>query len=139
MTDRARMAAAMLLVGVLGIMWWLMSDESKAEDGMAEIQAAAEALSAWARFANTGDLSMVSESFVVGGPQYEQLRSEIASIEPGPAYTFALTEASVISQGVVRGVVTVSRVGERDQIFNWDIELDREGDRWKLWSVRTTP
>lgn len=139
MTDRVRMAAAVLLVGVLGITWWLMTDESEAEAESGEIPAAVQALQAWAAFVNTGDLSMVSESFVVGGPQYEQLRSEIESIEPGPQYTFALTEATVVAEGVVRGVVTISRPGQRDQVFNWDIELDKEGARWKLWSVRTSP
>lgn len=139
MTDRMRMAAAMLVVAALGITWWLMTDESKAEAEAGEIQAAAHALNAWARFASTGDLSMVGEAFVEGGPQYEQLRSEIGSIEPGSAYTFSLTEATVIAEGVVRGLVTVSRSGEPDQVFQWDIELDREGDCWRLWSVRTSP
>ena len=137
MTGRVRQSAALVLVVCLASAWWLVSRaEGRLED---ETEAAADALQAWARFANTGNIVLVLDSFAEDGPQLRQLKSEIDSIEPGPPYTFELSDAVVVGEGIVRGTVTIDRAGEPDQVFSWDIELVQEDGRWKLWSVSTSP
>jgi hypothetical protein len=136
-TGRVRKSAALVLVVCLGAASWLISRaEGRLED---ETVAAADALQAWARFASTGDIDLVLDSFAEDGPQLRQLRSEVESIEPGPPYTFELSNAAIVGEGIVRGTVTISRVGELEQVFRWDIELVRVDNRWKLWSVSTSP
>jgi len=139
MTGRVRLAAAWLLVtSLLGVSWLLVRDPPPTQVA-GETEAAAEALNAWAGFANTGDLREVGDFFATNGPQFEMLRSEAARIQTGNSYVFELTSAELVAEGIVRGIVTVSRNGEPDQVFRWDIEMVREGHRWKVWTVRTSP
>jgi hypothetical protein len=139
MTGRVRFTAAWLLViSLLVVLWLLVRDPPRTQVG-GETEAAAEALNAWAGFANTGELAEVSDFFAINGPQFEMLATEAVRIETGEPYSFELTNAELVAEGVVRGIVTVSRHGEPNQVFRWDIELVREGHRWKLWTVRTSP
>lgn len=118
------------MVMVLAGGWWLARRDSPTD----EIDGAQAALTAWGLFAGDGDVSQLSTTFA-DGPQLAQLRGE--SIEPGPPYTFALSEASITSSGRVLGLVTVSRPGEAVQTFRWEIELRESDGHWKLWTVRT--
>lgn len=139
MTGRVRFAAAWLLVTSLLAVWWLLVRDPPPTQVAGETEAAAQALNAWAVFANTGDLGAVSDFFATNGPQFQRLRTEAARIQTGESYVFELTNAELVAAGIVRGIVTVSRNGEPDQVFRWDIEMVRDGARWKLWTVRTSP
>lgn len=138
MSARARLAAAWLFVAGLMAAFLLIRMDSGRSPSVGEIDAAAQALDAWAAFASSGELGVVRQSFAEDGPQFRRLETEAPTIEEGGAsYVFELTDAGVVAQGVVRGTVVVSRPGEPDQVFHWDIEMVRDGDRWKLWTVRT--
>lgn len=137
MSGRARLAAAWLFVaGLMAIFMLIRMDSGRSPSG-GEIDAAAQALDAWAAFASSGELAVVRESFAEDGPQFRRLETEAPMIkEGGASYVFELTDAGVVAEGVVRGTVIVSRPGEPDQVFHWDIELVRDSDRWKLWTVQ---
>ena len=130
MTNRLRWAMALVVILSLGGAWWL----ARPGGGADEIEAAQQALTAWGLFAGDGDASRLGETFG-NGPQLAQLRQE--TIEPGPPYTFTLSEASVIAPGFVIGTVTVTRPGEVVQVFRWEIELRGSSGDWKVWTVRT--
>jgi hypothetical protein len=57
---------------------------------------------------------------------------------PGLPYRFDLVDATVPQSGLVRGTVLLTRPGEREQRFHWDIELVQVDGKWRLWTVRTT-
>ncbi|MGQ0849514.1 MAG: hypothetical protein ACT4OP_10410 [Actinomycetota bacterium] len=135
MTDRVRVALAGLLVAALGVGWWLVSRPPSAEGLVADVESA---LTAWAEYAGSGDITPLP-AFFADGPQLAQLRSESAGIIPGPPYRFELTNQEIVAPGIVRGVVTVSRPGEPDQSYRWDIEAIEEDGAWKVWTVRTSP
>ena len=73
------------------------------------------------------------------GPQYAQLRSEADSILPGGVYDFALAEGVVVMPGLVRGTVTITGGNGATQTYLWDFELIHQDNRWRVWTVRTTP
>jgi hypothetical protein len=130
MTNRLRWALALVVTVALAGAWWL----ARPDEAAGEIEAAQQALTAWGLFAGDGQASRLSESFG-NGPQLALLRRE--RIEPGPPYTFTLSDASVVAPGLVIGTVTVTRPGEVVQTFHWEIELRATGGDWKLWTVRT--
>jgi hypothetical protein len=133
---------ATLLVGALGAGFWFANSTTRADDGDAgagEIEAAMAAVEAWGTFAATGDIESVSAWFADDGPQFLQLQSEVGSIVPGGVYDFALTEAEVVEPGLVRGSVSVTIASGHTQTYRWDIELIQQHDRWKVWTVRTSP
>ncbi|HEY7563906.1 MAG TPA: hypothetical protein VIA81_03195 [Acidimicrobiia bacterium] len=135
MTDRFRMGVAIAAVAGLGATAGFVKWGDAAEPSQPEIVAVEAALAAWAEFAGTGDMSTVDDVFVIGGPQHQQLRREAATIVPGSIYEFTLSEPELVAAGLVRGVVTVRRAGERELVFNWDLQLIEENGRWKLWTV----
>lgn len=139
MTGRVRFTMAWLLVTSLLAAWWLLMRDPPPTRVGGETVAAAKALNAWAGFANTGDLAEVSDFFATNGPQFEKLRTEATRIQTGEPYVFELTSAALVEEGIVRGIVTVRRNGESNQVFRWDIEMVRNGAGWKLWTVRTSP
>ena len=89
--------------------------------------------------AATGDIGLVDGWFAVDGPQYAQLRSEADSILPGGVYDFALAEGVVVVPGLVRGTVTITGGNGATQTYLWDFELIHQDNRWRVWTVRTTP
>lgn len=112
-----------------------------------EILAATRAaLSAWGRFASTGDVTVLGGRFVKEGPQYRQLVTEaqgIAAATPrGYEYEVAAAGATVQAlssdRARVRAQVVWRRPGEADQRKVWMIDLrPTPGGGWALWTVRT--
>jgi hypothetical protein len=126
-----------ILVALLAIAFWAATSAARQEGG-GEIEAAEAAVRAWGVFATTGDLRSVAEAFAVGGPQYAQFLSELVSMVPDGEYSFALTEAALVSPGVVRGLVETTTPAGDLRTYQWDIELIRHANRWEVWTVRTS-
>jgi hypothetical protein len=141
-TERMRLMTATVVVGILGAGFWYASATAPASIEAAnagEIEAAAGAVRAWGSFATTGDITRLSGWFATEGPQYSQLQKEFADLVPGGRYEFSLSEAEVVKPGLVRGSVTVTDEGGSHETYRWDIELIKEGGRWRVWTVRTSP
>ena len=107
--------------------------------------AARAALDAWARFADTGDVDQLEAVFDPGGPQFARLRAEAPGVAARPAagapYAFTATGMQVgagssADERVVVADVVVSRMGEADQRFAWELVMRRGEGRWRLWTVR---
>ncbi len=104
--------------------------------------AAWAALEDWARFATTGDLDALRDTFDAGGPQFAQLAGEEISPVAGPPYRFDATigptsAGSRVGEQVVMADVVVSRPGEADQRFSWEVVMRQGADQsWRLWTVR---
>lgn len=142
MTERLRLLIATLLVAALAAAFWYSTSAVSADDTTVaggEIEAATAAVEAWGAFAATGDIGLVDGWFAVDGPQYAQLQSEADSILPGGVYDFALTDALVVEPGLVRATVTITGGNGESQTYLWDIELIDQDNRWKVWTVRTSP
>jgi hypothetical protein len=106
-----------------------------------------KALADWGRFAVTKDLGVLKDSFWPNGPQYKQLAQEAKRQKPlgPPPYQLTMSGVRVLTprpdQRVLRGQVRVTRPGEQQQDYRWDVVLRRDpksGDRWRLWTVRET-
>lgn len=107
--------------------------------------AARAALDAWARFADSGDVDHLEAVFDPGGPQFARLRAEAPGLAARPGaggrYAFTATAMQVgagssADERVVVADVVVSRVGETDQRFAWELVMRRGEGRWRLWTVR---
>lgn len=109
------------------------------EDGSDPVKVIRQALSAWGRFAVTGDLAEVKPWFVVGGPQYEQFLTEAgaAGSAGGTAYrvTFEPLATHPDDPNRMRGRVVFVRTGEPSQVFDWWIVLRRRDERLQVWTV----
>jgi hypothetical protein len=108
------------------------------------IDAARGALSAWGRFAVSGELDRLDGFFHRNGPQWRQLAAEaetLADEPPGqPPYTVSLLQPRVVERGgdraVVRGRVTFAWRGENTQRYRWDLVMVPGDDgNWLLWTV----
>ena len=107
--------------------------------------AARAALDVWARFADTGDVDQLEVVFDRGGPQFARLRAEAAGVAARPAagapYAFTATGMQVGAgshedERIVAADVFVSRAGETDQRFSWELVMRKSEGRWRLWTVR---
>ncbi len=116
-------------------------------DVFADTQAA---LTAWGEFAATYDLASIEDTFVLDGPQYDQLAGEAAEqadAAPGPPpFQFLLAFPQVIvTEGnevaTVRTTVVIARAGEVDREVAWDIEMHwvEEESRWRLFKATASP
>jgi hypothetical protein len=108
-------------------------------------EAATAALNAWARFADSGDVDQLGPAFDLAGPQYARLRAEAPVLAATPAggapYGFTATGIQVRPGGgdgerVVVADVVVSRPGETDQRFAWELVMRKSEGHWRLWTVR---
>jgi hypothetical protein len=167
---------AILLVVILLLLWWIIFRGLFQGDKLSPIPAAttraapatsqppklsatdqrvvagaSSALTAWGRFAVSGDLSQLDDTFWKQGPQYKRLVTEVPSIRKRgagpPPYQFTLTPKQLLpgpaGQRIVRGSVRMSRPGETTQSFSWDIYMrpvqgSGAGHPWRLWTVDTT-
>lgn len=107
------------------------------------VEVASAALQAWGRFAVSGRLDELTSYFDPDGPQFARFRREVVDLAAHPAgppvYRFAMTDATAKREGddwVVRGPVVVSRSGETDQQFSWELVVRRKGEGWAVWTVR---
>ena len=104
--------------------------------------AARAALEDWAHFATSGELDTLGDTFEVAGPQFAQLAGDDISPVAGPPYRFDATvgptsAGSRVGEQVVMADVVVSRPGETDQSFSWEIVMRQGADQsWRLWTVR---
>lgn len=109
------------------------------DDGPDPVTVIRQALSAWGRFAVSGDLAEVEPWFVAGGPQYEQFRTEAATpgSAGGPAYqvTFEALAVDPTDPNRMRGRVVFARTGEPSQVFDWWISLRRRNGLLQVWTV----
>jgi hypothetical protein len=111
---------------------------------VAAAQGARDALDAWARFASSGDLDQLRGPFDPAGPQLARLKAEapgVAARAAGGAYSFSAEVLGVNAgrnrdEQLVGADVVVSRSGESDQRFTWELVLRRSEERWLLWTVR---
>lgn len=115
-----------------------------AADGLAgdAVEAARAAVEAWSHFAATGDLTMVSELFVVDGPQWKQFEAE--SVTRGDSTGSEHLQLEIL-EGRVRRLdsatatvwlnVRASRPGFTPETFDWDFDLTRDDGRWLVWTV----
>lgn len=110
-------------------------------------QAARAALDAWARFASTGDVAALRDTFDPAGPQLARLSAEAPSVAAraagGPPYSFSATVLYITTgrnqdEQLVAADVVLSRAGKPDQRFAWELVLRRSGPDagWLLWTVR---
>ncbi len=104
---------------------------------------ASGALQAWGRFAVSGRLEELTPYFDPDGPQFAQFRREAADLAAHPTgppeYRFAMSDATAERKGddwLVRGPVVVSRPGEADQRFTWELVVRQKGEGWAVWTVR---
>ena len=151
-----RLAAAIGLIVVLGavLMWqivdWPSNDAADdvtintpapvvVDDEEPWIDAAQDALDAWASFASTGDLAVLDGFFDPEGPQYAQLVGEASTVVTGGgSYSFVLVNPTAeLAEGfpVVSGTVIVSRNGETTDELEWEIHLVEVDGRWLLWTT----
>jgi hypothetical protein len=108
------------------------------------IGAARDALSAWGRFAVSGDLDRLDGFFHPDGPQWRQLAAEAETLADGPPgpppYAVTIRRPVMVEWGrdraVVRARVTFARRGETPQRNRWDLVMvpGDDGD-WLLWTV----
>lgn len=112
------------------------------------IASAQTAVDAWARFASTGQLAEVANSFVQDGPQYQQFAGEAPSRRTaalGAPYRFTLADPVVLpdqpdGDRLVRADLTLTREGSDPQVFRWDLRLRRGDDGvWRIWTVSESP
>jgi hypothetical protein len=115
------------------------------------IAGAQQALTAWGEFAVTGDLGKLGDTFWKEGPQYQELAKEAPALKSkhlgSPPYKFTLTPSRVLDasggQKIARGTVNVTRPGEQEQTFHWDVYLRKapgsNPEQWRLWTVADTP
>jgi hypothetical protein len=112
------------------------------------VVSARNALSAWGRFAISGDLSDVSPYFAADGPQYSRFEREAPGLSAHPlgvpAYSFDFPNPTIIpvraDRIIVRGTITFTRAGEQVRTFYWDLKMqwsDSE-QRWLVWTVVPT-
>ncbi len=97
-------------------------------------------LSAWGRFAVTGDLGEVELWFATDGPQYARFVDEAGGARVGgPAYSVDLQSPEVEVKGstaFVRGQVTFARAEEPSRSYDWTVVLERREESWVIWTVK---
>ena len=111
------------------------------------IKAAAAALAGWGRFAATGDVDAIAQTFDPSGPQYRVLVAEAKDLAARPAgtlYEVTMEHPSAVStttdEAVVSADVRWRRPGAPDQAYRWSLVLRRDdADAWRLWTVVDRP
>lgn len=112
------------------------------------VVAARNALSAWGRFAVSGDLSDVSPYFTADGPQYWRFERNAPRLSAhplgAPAYSFDFPNPAIVpvraDRVIVRGTITFTRAGEQVRTFYWDLKMQwsESEQRWLVWTVVPT-
>lgn len=141
----AAVAAVVVVFGLAYLLWGGQGRPTEStHDGEDPVVAVASgALEAWGRFGVSGRLDDVAPYFDPDGPQFARFRQEAPAIAANPAgpppYRFAMSDPSTERRGdgwVVRGPVVVSRSGEADQQYEWELVVRRRNGEWAVWTVR---
>ena len=141
----AAVAAVVVVFGLAYLLWGgSQSPTASTPDGEGPVVAvASDALEAWGRFGVSGRVDDVAPYFDPDGPQFARFREEASAIAARPAgppaYRFAMSDPSVERRGedwVVRGPVVVSRPGEADRRYDWELVVRRRNGGWAVWTVR---
>ncbi len=113
------------------------------------VAASQKALTAWGKFAVTGNLDLVKGTFDPSGPQYAELQKEVPALQANPAgdppYQYTLVAPTSIdtsdkTKATIRGVVHITRPGESEQKLAWDITLSANpSGGWWLSTVASAP
>ena len=107
-------------------------------------RAARAALDAWAAFGSTGDVEQLRDTFDPAGPQFERLNAEAPGVKaravPGAPYRFSATVLGSSAgrdhdEQLVVADIVVTRPGETDQRFSWELVMRRSDSRWLLWTA----
>ncbi|MFP4554073.1 MAG: hypothetical protein ACLFRT_09465 [Actinomycetota bacterium] len=105
-------------------------------------EAVAAALEGWSGFATTGNLSAVSTSFALGGPQFRQFEVEANAGGSKPdagALEMKIRDLRLRRRGSTTATVwariQVSRAGHIPEVGSWDFDLINEEGRWLVWTV----
>jgi hypothetical protein len=106
------------------------------------VKAVHGALDEWSEFATTGDLALVGSSFVVGGPQWTQFKTEAGAGEGTPGaepLRFEVRHLRLRSLDVAMATlwaeVAASRLGFESEILGWDFDLISRDGQWRVWTV----
>lgn len=110
------------------------------------VEAARTAVDAWSQFAATNDLTMVSEHFVIHGPQWKQFEAESHSWENSTGSEQVQLEVLEdrirqldSAKATVWLKVRASGPGFTSETFGWDFDLILDNGRWLVWTVVPAP
>lgn len=142
----AAVAAVVVVFGLAYLLWGGgqgQPTESTPDGEVPIVAVASGALEAWGRFGVSGRLDDVAPYFDPDGPQFARFGEEAPAIAAHPAgppaYRFAMSGAKVERHGedwLVRGPVVVSRPGEADRRYDWELVVRRRNGGWAVWTVR---
>lgn len=98
-----------------------------------------EGLGAWSAFLASGDVADLSEAFVRGGPQWQQLLDEVGRGRVDPPVTFEVVETvlrSRVGQSVTVWAEVVARQEDHhSDAFGWDFDMVDTPDGCRVWTV----
>lgn len=101
------------------------------------------ALAGWGKFAVNGNLDEVRPFFVTTGSQFQRFESESRSLRDNPPGGTPLIMKTSNEQAqragsdwIVTSDVLVSRAGEQDQQFKWEMRVSKVNDAWQISSIR---
>lgn len=101
-----------------------------------------EGMSAWGRFAVSGDLETVEPWFSTRGPQWRQFEQEAPALAEQPLgeppYSVVVEVGEMSGEDSLRRVearVTWVRTGEPSQTYDWVVVMRRTQGDWRIWTV----
>lgn len=111
-------------------------------------EAGAAALTAWGRFAVSGDLAILSDHFHGDSPQSSLLAEKAAdlAVDPlgEPPYHLAMANPTIEhpspGMATMKGPVTATRGEEASSVFDWRLVLvwSDESRSWLVWTLEET-
>lgn len=104
------------------------------------VEVVRQGLSAWGRFAVSGDLEQVAPWFSAEGPQYARFVEEATTPRVGgSAYSVGIQSPEVEEKGsrvLVSGRVTFARADQPTRTYDWTVVLERQHGSWVIWTVK---
>lgn len=117
------------------------SSATTTADSAGPLDVVRNGLSAWGRFAVTGDLRDLDPWFASDGPQYARFVEEATGLRVGgPAYAVDIHSTALEVRGsraFVRGRVTFARNEGPARSYDWTFTLERNGGSWIIWTVES--
>lgn len=95
------------------------------------------ALEAWSQFTARGELAVLDGLFLREGPQYEQLAAETPLGEPRLVFRAEqmVVRSADETSATVWASVQVAREGHQPEVHEWDFDLVRTEEGWRVWAV----